>query len=123
MRNIPILIRYYELYDTTPKNFAFGFAAYLLFMKAIKKEGEKYYGECNAVYYLINDEHAAYFYEVWKQHAVDDVVITILHNQELWGVDLSHFYDFTESVKLHLKMMIEQGVLATLVEMNTEKVN
>ena len=26
MRNIPILIRYYELYDTTPKNFAFGFA-------------------------------------------------------------------------------------------------
>ena len=123
MRNIPVLIRYYELYDTTPKNFAFGFAAYLLFMKAIKKEGEKYYGECNAVYYLINDEHAAYFYEVWKQHSVDDVVITILHNQELWGVDLSHFYDFTESVKLHLKMMIEQGVLATLVEMNTEKVN
>ena len=50
-------------------------------------------------YYPINDEKAEYFYEVWKNNSVDDVVTTVLHNQELWGVDLSHFYDFTESVK------------------------
>jgi len=114
MRNIPILVRYYELYDTAPKNFALGFAAYLLFMKAVKKEGEKYYGERNAVYYPINDDEAFYFYEVWQNNSIDDVVTAVLHNQALWGVDISHFYDFTENVKLHLKMMLEQGVAATL---------
>ena len=121
MRNIPILVRYYELYDVAPKNFALGFAAYILFMKALKKEGEKYYGEWNSVHYHINDEKAEYFYEVWQNNSVDDVVTTILHNQELWGVDLSHFYDFTESVKLHLKMMLEQGVTATLAATQREE--
>jgi tagaturonate reductase len=61
MRNIPILVRYYELYDAAPKNFALGFAAYILFMKAVKKEGEKYYGERNSVLYPINDEKGGIF--------------------------------------------------------------
>jgi len=122
MRDIPILVRYYELYDTAPKNFALGFAAYILFMKGAKKEDRKYYGERNGVYYLINDEKAGYFYEVWQNNSVDDVVTTILHNQELWGVDLSHFYDFTESVKLHLKMMLEQGVTTTLAAMQRAEI-
>ncbi len=82
-------------------------------MKAVKKEGEKYYGERNAVYYPINDDEASYFYEVWKQASVDDMVTRVLHNKDLWGVDLSHFYDFTENVKEHLKMMLENGVAAT----------
>jgi len=114
MRNIPILVRYYELYDVAPKNFSLGFAAYILFMKAVKKESEKYYGERNSVLYPITDEKASYFYEVWQNNSVDDVVTTVLHNQELWGVDLSHFYDFTESVKGYLKLMLEQGVSAAL---------
>ena len=122
MRNIPILVRYYELYDVAPKNFALGFAAYILFMKAVKKEGEKYYGERNSVLYPINDEKAEYFYEVWKNNSVDDVITIVLHNQELWGVDLSHFYDFTESVKAHLKMMLEQGVTATLAAMQRAEI-
>ena len=91
MRNIPILVRYYELYDVAPKNFALGFAAYILFMKAVKKEGEKYFGERNGEFYPINDEKAEYFYEVWQNNSVDDVVTTVLHNQELWGVDFRIF--------------------------------
>jgi tagaturonate reductase len=121
MRNIPILVRYYELYDVAPKNFALGFAAYILFMKAVKKEGEKYFGEHNGEFYPINDEKAGYFHEVWQNDSVDDVVTTVLHNQELWEVDLSHFYDFTESVKVHLKMMLEQGVAATLAALQQEE--
>ena len=54
LRNIPILVRYYELYDVAPKNFAFGFAAYILFMKAVKKESEKYYGERNSVSIILS---------------------------------------------------------------------
>jgi tagaturonate reductase len=120
MRNIPILVRYYELYDAAPKTFALGFAAYILFMRAVKKEGEKYFGKRNDEFYPINDEKAQYFYEVWQNNLVDDVVTTVLHNQELWGVDLSHFYDFTESVKRHLKFMLEHGVSAALAASQQE---
>lgn len=123
MRNIPILVRYYELYDTAPKNFAFGFAAYILFMKAVQMDDGKYFGEYNGSKYLINDDKAGYFYEVWNNNKADDVVTTILHNQELWDVDLSNYYDFTDAVKFHLKMMLEHGISATLAEMQTEKVN
>jgi hypothetical protein len=44
-------------------------------------------------YILLMMKKAEYFYEVWKNNSVDDVVTAVLHNQELWGVDLSHFYD------------------------------
>lgn len=121
MRNILVLVRYHELYGTAPKNFALGFAAYILFMKAVKKEGEKYFGQCNGQHYAINDDKAHYFYAVWRRGSVDDVVTTILHNQDLWGEDLSHFYDFTDAVKKYLKMMMEQGVIATLKSLKEQK--
>jgi len=87
----------------------------------VKKEGEKYYGERNSVLYPINDEKAGYFYEVWQNNSVDDVITIVLHNQELWGVDLSHFYDFTESVKGYLKVMLEHGVSAALAASQQEE--
>lgn len=122
MRNIPTLIRYYELYNTAPKHFAFGFAAYILFMKAVKKEGEKYFGERNSVLYPINDDKAGYFYEVWKNNNVDDVVTTVLHNYELWNVDLSNYYDFTDAVKQHLKTMMDKGVASALENLHLQKI-
>jgi len=121
MRNILVLERYYELYNTAPENFALGFAAYILFMKAVKKEGEKYFGERNGEYYAINDEKASYFYEVWQNNSVDDVVTTVLHNQDLWSVDLSHFYDFADAVKKYLKLIMEQGAAAVLASLQTQK--
>jgi tagaturonate reductase len=121
MRNIPVLVRYYELYDVAPKHFALGFAAYILFMKAVKKVGEKYFGERDSEYYPISDEMAGYFFEVWQNNSLDEVVTAILHNEELWGVDISHFYDFTDAVKEHLKSMLSNGVAATLAAMQQEE--
>lgn len=122
MRNIPILVRYYELYNDAPKNFAFGFAAYILFMKAVKVDNEKYFGEYNGNTYLINDDKAGYFYEVWNNNKANDVVTTILHNYELWGVDLSNYYNFTDAVKEHLKTMMDKGVAAALENLQMHKV-
>lgn len=40
---------------------ATGFAAYLLFMRPVKVEGNTYYGVINENYYPINDEQAKFF--------------------------------------------------------------
>jgi tagaturonate reductase len=88
----------------------------MLFMKVVKTDKGRYFGERNGQAYVINDERASYFFEVWKNGSLEDIVTIILHNRELWGVDLSHFYGFSEAVKGYLKMMLKDGVLTTLVQ-------
>jgi tagaturonate reductase len=65
-RNIPVLLRYWHLYNTAPEYMATGFAGYLLFMKAVKAEENIYYGKRSDEFYVINDEKAAYFFDLWK---------------------------------------------------------
>src|SRR6185312_1618251 len=60
MRVIPVLQRYFSIYNTVPSNMAKGFAAYILFMKAVKKNGNAYEGELNGKPYPINDDKAAH---------------------------------------------------------------
>ena len=99
MRAIPVLLRYYELYETVPQRFALGFAAYILFMKAVKEEAGIYFGSLNGQYYRISDDSAAFFYELWKTKSADEVVVEVFHSKELWGVDLSYFYEFIAAVQ------------------------
>ena len=53
MRDIPVLLEHYKKHDSPPRRFAVGFAAYLLFMKAVKKEGDVYKGESRGQVYPI----------------------------------------------------------------------
>lgn len=110
MRCIPTLINYYEIFDTVPQYFARGFAAYLLFMKATKVEDGKFYGENNGETYLINCDSAEYFHEVWQANDTSGVVKTILSNEELWGIDLTHLREFSRNVETHLANMQAIGV-------------
>ena len=43
MRVLPVLKKYYELFQKPPELISMGFAAYLLFMRPVKKEEDKYY--------------------------------------------------------------------------------
>lgn len=122
MRIIPVLVRYYELYNSFPRNIALGFAAYILFMKVVKEDGGHYFGDRNGELYVIKDDRSSYFFKVWKNNDLEDVVATILHNQELWGVDLSHFYGFSEAVNGYLRIMLRDGVLSTVVESQTNTI-
>lgn len=120
MRTIQVLLRYYELYQSVPKHFALGFAAYILFMKAVKKEGDAYFGELNGQHYKINDDQAAFFYELWKNKSADDVVIEVLHSKELWGADLSHFYEFISLVKEQLNQLMRKGAMVALLQVQEQ---
>ena len=85
MRNVPLLQRHYELTDNPPMHMATGFAGFLLFMKATKKEGSKYFGDLNGKAYEIKDDSAAYFYNAWKDKSANEVAKEVMQDEATLG--------------------------------------
>ena len=118
MRNIPLLLNYYKEFNTVPQYFTRGFAAYLLFMKAVKEENGKYFGEKEGELYPIQCDSAKYFYEVWQNHKANEVVNAVLGNEQLWGTDLRKLKGFEENVTTHLSNMMAIGVREVVAALN-----
>ena len=114
MRVVPVLQRYYELYGTVPEKLAIGFAAWLLFMKAVKKEGNVYFGELNGQPYPIKDEMAGYFFNHWQNLFPEILVKTVLSDPSLWEEDLTGIPGFTEKVTESLQEIMRLGMLAVI---------
>lgn len=106
MRNVPTLLHFYKNNQETPEYIALGFAAYLLFMKAVKVEKEIYYGFVNDEFYAIQDPQAAFFYNLWQEFQPKELVNQVLQNPALWDADLSKLSGFTESVTDFLIQML-----------------
>ena len=115
MRNVATLLQYYKQQHAVPHYMALGFAAYLLFMRGTREQAGNWYGEAHGQEYLIQDEKAAYFAELWNRLEPAALVRNVLHNQNLWGHDLSSLPGFADSVSRYLENMLEHGVHATLV--------
>ncbi|HAK79698.1 MAG TPA: altronate oxidoreductase, partial [Runella sp.] len=116
-RNVATIQRYYKQFGTVPKRFALGFAAYLLFMKAVKSENNQYFGQRGESFYLINDDQAAYFSEQWQGVTVETVgtlVNEVLSNTKIWDTNLTKLAGFAETVTELLTEMMANGVKATL---------
>jgi len=109
MRNIPILLKHYSDSDTAPRLFAFGFAAYLYFMKAVKQENGQYFGKLNDQYYKIQDDMAAHFYRRWNNLQPAALVEEVLRDKEFWGGDLSQLPGFTSAVQEYLELILNAG--------------
>jgi tagaturonate reductase len=114
MRIVQVLLRYAELYKAVPENMAMGFAAYLVFMKAVKAEGDTYYGNCNGADYPIKDPKAGYFFEQWKNYPVPQAVKNILSNTTLWNTDLTAIAGFTEKVTENVEDILKHGMKEVL---------
>ena len=110
MRVLPLIKNYIKKIGSVPDLMSTGFAAYLLFMKATRTEGGKYYGELNGQEYVITDDAAGVLFEAWKKENAKDVVETVMQNKELWGEDLTELAGFADSVANKLAAMMEQGV-------------
>ena len=116
-RNVATIQRYYKQFGNVPKHFALGFAAYLLFMKAVKNENNQYFGQRGESFYLINDDQAAYFSEQWQGVTVETVgtlVNEVLSNTKIWDTNLTKLAGFAETVTELLIEMMTNGVKATL---------
>ncbi|HEX6847007.1 MAG TPA: tagaturonate reductase [Chitinophagaceae bacterium] len=114
MRNIPLLKRHYELYDSPPAHMAAGFAGFLLYMKAIKKEDGKYFGQRGDQLYEIKDDSLEYFFRIWENNIPDKVAEIVMQNEELWETDLTKLPGFLGSVQEYLKEFLSNGVLKTI---------
>ncbi len=128
MRNVQTLLNYYDRFGTFPPLFTLGFAAYLLFMKAVKTENGKYFGERTRKPYPIQDDRAAYYYEKWRatdgsEKSVEELVRTVTADIDLWGTDLSVLPGFAEVVTVHLAAMQAEGVEAVVKAFLQTKVN
>jgi len=114
MRVIPVLHKYYALFNKPPELISMGFAAYLLFMRPVKMEEEKYFGILDNQYYLIHDDRAAYFYGLWEERSIDTIVTKVLSNMEFWHEDLTRLDGFAAAVGKKLKSFIRRGTLTEI---------
>lgn len=119
MRVVQVLQRYDELYNAVPENMATGFAAWLLFMKAVKKESAVYFGELNGQPYPIKDEMAGYFFNLWQNSTPEILVNTVLADTSLWDTDLTLIPGFASIVANKLNAMIQQGVMSVITDSQT----
>lgn len=113
IRVLPVLLNYYKINNKVPSHIAFGFAAFLLFMKVARKEGNQYFGTYEGNEYLITDDEASYFYEVAQQSEADYVDL-LLANSVLWGADLSTLDGFNRTVKENYNNILKNGVANAL---------
>jgi len=118
MRNVPLLLSHYKKFNSVPQYMGTGFAAYLLYMKVVKKDGDKYYGDRNGELYEIKDDAADYFYNVWQKNDAAHVPELVLKNEAFWGTDLTQLPGFLAFVKTQLKNIIANGALQTVAALN-----
>lgn len=114
MRNVPLLLRYYQKKNEVPRAMALGFAAYLLFMKGNATASGQFEGRLNGAAYPIQDDRAAFYADKWLIGDEDAFVSSILSDTELWDADLSRLPGFAEAVTKNLKSLQTRGVRETV---------
>jgi tagaturonate reductase len=106
-RVIPVLLEHYKQHDEPPAHIALGFAAYLLFMRSVKKEGW--------------DDKAGYYFELWQGHSPAEVVKGALGNASLWNADLTALTGFAAAVGEQLDILMNKGAAAALAQLTNKK--
>jgi tagaturonate reductase len=122
MRTIPILLQHYQKHETVPELFALGFASYLQFLKPVKEQAGKYFGELNGELYPIQDDRAEVIYRRWQTLSQEDLVKEVLQDAAFWGEDLSQLPGFYQSVLEKLKLINAKGMRNTIEFLQTNNV-
>ncbi|MCE6990356.1 tagaturonate reductase [Dyadobacter sp. CY323] len=113
-RVIPVFLNYEKKREALPDHMVFGLAVYIFYMKAVKKDGDNYYGLANGAHYLIQDQKAAYFHQKWQITSLNDMVRTILKEQSIWGKDFPKNEALVSSLAFHLHAVKQIGAMAAL---------
>ncbi|TLU99108.1 tagaturonate reductase [Dyadobacter luticola] len=113
-RVMPTFFEFEKIHGTVPEYMVFGFATYLYYMKAVRKDGDQYFGFSNGKHYPIQDQKAQYFYQKWQLASITDMVRIILKEQSLWGKDLSRNHVLVSQISAHLESFKQIGTFETL---------
>ena len=113
-RVIPTYLNYEAKNGYLPEYMTFGLAVFIYFMKAVKKEGDNYYGRLDGAPYLIQDAKAPFFYQKWQMASLPDMVQAILKDQSIWGRDLNKIDSVHGSIVRYLQSITQNGITETL---------
>ena len=111
VRIVPTILASAERTGRVPESLAFGFAAYLLFMRGdIQQERRR------AGLGVPADDGAERLAAAWKAAGSDHLALAraIGSDVSLWGTDLTAIPDFVESVAEHLGALERDGAVAAL---------
>jgi tagaturonate reductase len=106
-RDIPVLLRHYQLHNSPPQLMSLGFAAYLLFSRGGS--------------HPVNDDKAEYYARLWAEGTPAEVVHRSLSDVSLWGTDLTQLAGFESAVREYLDDLMNKGATATLAQATTKK--
>jgi len=120
IRIFPLLEEHYALSEEVPSHLAFGFAAYLVFMRAQEKDGQ-YYGNYSGKDYLVQDDQAAHFAAAQALHPAPAAYFNeVFDDSKFWGTDLIELPGFKDAVRQHYTTIIEQGMETALSAFNQQ---
>jgi tagaturonate reductase len=117
MRCLPLLTQHYTFSQEPPILFATCFAAFLLYVKAVKSENGKFFGESNGLEYEIKDDNAGYFHHIWSTNTPQTVVDIVLRNSDMWGASLNLLPGFQNMVIQQLIIFLQNSVKNTVKEL------
>jgi tagaturonate reductase len=118
MRVLQVLLEHYKNHQDVPFHIAFGFAAWLVFMRVKGLEGTEYFGEWNNTRYPVKDDQAAYFLKEWERSGESGIVTNVLSNEALWGTNLVSLPGFAEAVEKNLQSILHSGVFQSLSKLS-----
>jgi tagaturonate reductase len=121
LRCIPLLQNHFENANTPLPLFAFGFAAYLQFMKVTEKRDNKYFGEREGNPYEIVDDSAEYFYKKEQEEDKEAITLSILKDVSFWGSDLTLLPHFADAVLENQKSIQQNGLKKTIETLQLKK--
>lgn len=109
MRVVSLLQEYYRKNGAVPKYMAAGLAAYIRFMKPADGQAERdgrHYGEFNGTRYLLQDQQAGVFEQLYKEKPLAG---SVLGRTDFWGTDLREIKGLEEAVAASLDVLNRHG--------------
>ena len=74
------------------------------------------------IFYLINDAHAAYFYEKWQSIQPLLMAALVLKDVALWGYDLAALPGFADAVQEKINEIDETGMAAVTDPLQSKRI-
>jgi tagaturonate reductase len=119
VRVVPSIVQYAARIGKTPSSLAFGFAAYLLFMRGDLQNARRANGAA-----VPTDDAGERVTAAWQETdqgnydsaAVSSLVDRVCGDESLWGTDLRDVPGFADAVTTYLGSMLSAGVPAALAE-------
>jgi tagaturonate reductase len=116
VRVIPSILDFAAKEHRVPELIAFGFAAFLLFLR-----GELHASRRSQGLSVPADEQSARIREMWTRAGVGQAAELVAHeacaDESLWGTSLAAIPGFEEAVASHLTKMEKVGVRAALSQL------